>query len=683
MCIRDSIIENQSRQPLKLKKNQVVGHLVPAQPIELTEEVGPSKENAAPVVSSIRNSSGLERTLRLLGAANIDEDYLTKSQQSTLEGLIKANASIFALDQSELGTTDIVTHVINTGDYPPIRQHPRRTPFALRGQVTKMVQDMLENGVVRPSSSPWASPIVLVEKKDGTFQFCVDYRRLNSVTKMDVFPLPRIDDTLDLLSQSKYFTTLDLMSGYWQVQMDKDSQEKTAFTTHAGLYEFRVMPFGLCNVPATFQRLMETLLADLVRDRCVVYLDDILVVGETFEAHLENLQKVFDRLQQANLRLQPKKCYFASPQVDYLGYRVSGEGLSTDPRKTAAIEKFATPTDVKSLRSFLGLASYYRRLVPCFSKVASPLHHLTRKDAPFVWTDECELAFSQLKALLTSATVLAFPHFDREFLLETDASGLGLGAVLAQKQDDGLVRPIAYASRTLQPHENNYGSTEMEALAVVWAVKHFRHYLYGHRCQVYTDHEALKSLLNTPHPSGKLARWGLALQEVDIQINYRPGRVNQNADALSRQPLPADSACGQPFGIIAALSPSVPPKGGDVDLAAQQRDDPELAEIIDYQCNGTLPGDSKHAKELVLTQSQYTVVDQVLFHVEKDKTLRVIPPSSARENLFADAHSGPFGAHLREAKIHGQLSRHYWWPKMRADIENWCRGCLTLSLIHI
>ena len=268
--------------------------------------------------------------------------------------------------------------------------------------------------------------------------------------------------------------------------------------------------------------------------------------------------------------------------MDYLGYRVSGEGLSTDPRKTAAIEKFPTPTDVKSLRSFLGLTSYYRRFVPCFSKVASPLHHLTRKDAPFVWTDECELAFSQLKALLTSATVLAFPQFDREFLLETDASGLGLGAVLAQKQDDGLVRPIAYASRTLQPHENNYGSTEMEALAVVWAVKHFRHYLYGHRCQVYTDHEALKSLLNTPHPSGKLARWGLALQEVDIQINYRPGRVNQNADALSRQPLPADSDCGQPFGIIAALSPSVPPKSGDVDLAAQQRDDPELAEIIDY-----------------------------------------------------------------------------------------------------
>lgn len=251
--------------------------------------------------------------------------------------------------------------------------------------------------------------------------------------------------------------------------------------------------------------------------------------------------------------------------------------------------------------------------------------------------------------------------------------------MLAQKQDDGTVRPIAYASRTLQPHETNYGSTEMEALAVVWAVKHFRHYLYGHKCNVYTDHEALKSLLNTPHPSGKLARWGLALQEVDLSINYRPGKVNQNADALSRQPLTTEAECEQPFGIVANLHPTVPPEGGEVNLPMQQRADPELVEIIDYITKDTLPEDPVRARKLSLTRSQYTVIDKVLYFVEKDKTLRVIPPASSRRQLFDDAHSGTYGGHLREAKIHGQLSRRYWWPKMRADIEEWCRACLTCA----
>ena len=209
--------------------------------------------------------------------------------------------------------------------------------------------------------------------------------------------------------------------------------------------------------------------------------------------------------------------------------------------------------------------------------------------------------------------------------------------MLTQKQNDGTVRPIAYASRTLQPYEINYGSTELEALAVVWVIKHFRHYLYGHKCDIYTDHEALKSLLNTPHPSGKLARWGLALQEVDLSINYWPGKVNQNGDALSRQPLPTEAGCEQPFGIVANLHPTVPPEGGEVDLPTQQRLDPELVEIIDYITKDTLPKDPKHAQKLSLTRSQYTIVDRVLYYVEKDKTLRVIPPVSSRRQLFEDA----------------------------------------------
>ena len=366
---------------------------------------------------------------------------------------------------------------------------------------------MLGQGVVSPSRSPWSSPVVLVTKKDGSTRCCVDYRQLNSATKTDVFPLPRVDDSLYQLANSLFFTTLDLASGYWQVLVDANSREKTAFVTHSGLYEFAVMPFGLKNAPATFQRLMETVMASLIRNVCLDYLDDIIVTGKTFSEHLDNLRKVLTRLREAGLRLKPRKCFFAMWEVGYLGYRVSGDGISADPAKVQAVRDFPRPKDLKQTRYFLGLASYYRRFIPSFSKVATPLYALTIKDAPFEWTSSCEEAFTQLKTIRQFLLSLIFPVI----FAWRHASRLGLGAVLSQEQADGSIRPIAYASRTLQPHERNYAATEMEALGVVWAVRHFRQYLYGHRCHVHTDHEALKSLLNSPNPSGKLARWGLAI----------------------------------------------------------------------------------------------------------------------------------------------------------------------------
>ena len=295
---------------------------------------------------------------------------------------------MFALDETELCSTDWVTHSIDTGDQHPIRQPPRRIPYALRKKVEEMVGKMLDRGVIQPSRSPWGSPIVLVAKKDSSTCFCVDYRRLNAVTKMDVYPLPRIDDSLDLLAGSKYFSTLDLASGYWQVGMDRKSQKKTAFVTHSGLYEFQVMPFGLCNAPATFQRLMEAVLVGLAHNVCVVYLDNILVMGATFEEHLDNLSSVLTRLREAGLRLKPAKCHL----VEFLGHVVSATGVAADPAKVEAVKNYPTPTDLKKLRSFLGLASYYRRFIPHFSVVAGPLHALTHKDVPFEWTAACQSA---------------------------------------------------------------------------------------------------------------------------------------------------------------------------------------------------------------------------------------------------------------------------------------------------
>ena len=283
--------------------------------------------------------------------------------------------------------------------------------------------------------------------------------------------------------------------------------------------------------------------------------------------------------------------------------------------------------------------------------------------------------FCTTQSLLTNAPVLVFPDFEKEFVLETDASGQGLGAVLAQS---GAKAPIAYASHTLQKHERNYGVTELEALGVVWAVKHFRPYLYGHRCQVITDHEALKSLLNTPHPSGKLARWGLAIQELDLRILYRPGKSNQSADALSRLPMSTavegkkeEVTAKDGEGTVNALACDDSMK----ELGAKQDDDPSLLVIKRYLLAKELPSDEKVARELVLSGPQFEIIDNILYHVETDKTLRVIPTTDQREKLFEDVHSGLFGGHLRSAKVHEQLAEHFWWPTMRADIVKWCQAC--------
>ena len=567
---------------------------------------------------------------------------------------------MFALSNQELCCTDIATHSIDTGGANPIRQSFRRIPFALHSKVEEMVTAILDQGVIQPSHSPCASPIVLVSKKDGSTRFCVDYRRLNAATIMDVYPLPRIDECLDWLANNSWFSALDLASGYWQVQMESSSREKTAFTTHVSLFELRVMPFGLCNAPATFQRLMECVLAGLVGNCCLVYIDDILVMGSTVEEHRENLLQVLDRLRQAWLCLKPNKCTFFQKQVEYLGYIVSGAGISTDPSKVQAVQDFPVPSDLKTLRSFFGLTSYYRRFMPNYSALANPLYALTRKDITFECSDECQQAFDRLKESLPHAPILAFPDSTQDFHVEIDASDAGLGAILAQSGSSGGRRPIAFASHTLQAHERNYGSTELDVLGVVWAVKHFRQYLYGHRCHVYTDHEALKALLDTPHPSGKLARWGLILQELDLTIHYQPGRKNQRADALSRYPTGCQSVIEESFVVVATTSIEsgnvATGQGGESScqprtLEDRQRADPTLREFICYQEEGILPGEEQRAYPLVINKANYTMVDKVLYRVTSDHSLCIVTPNGDRHNLFQEAHEGTFGGHLGAASV--------------------------------
>ncbi|GBN43724.1 Retrovirus-related Pol polyprotein from transposon 297 [Araneus ventricosus] len=360
---------------------------------------------------------------------------------------------------------------------------------------------MVDNGIIEESSGPWASPIVLVKKKDGSTRFCVDYRKLNEITIKDSYPLPRIDDTLDALNGSQWFSTLDLKSGYWQVEIQPEDKEKTAFTTRQVLWQFKVMPFGLCNGPATFKRLMETVLRGLTSDACLVYLDDIIIVGRTFQEHLNNIS----------------------------------DGVKTDPEKTKAVVDWPRPETVHYLRSFLGLCTYYRRFVRNFSAIARPLHKLTEARSNFNWTEECEKSFNSLKQALITSPVLTYPRTDKEFILDTDASNEGIGAVLSQKIGNNECI-IAYLSKSLGKPERNYCATRKELLAIAKSIEHFHHYLYGRKFLLRTDHASLRWLLNFREPEGQIARWIQRLQEYDFEIQHRKGTSHGNADALSRRP---------------------------------------------------------------------------------------------------------------------------------------------------
>ena len=499
--------------------------------------------------------------------------------------------------------------------------------------------------------------------------------------KMCVYPLPRVDDILDTLGECKYFSTLDLSSGYWQIEMDAESAEKTAFSTHCGLYEFTRMPFGLCNGPATFQRLMEIVLAGLEWKCCVVYVDDILVCSKSLEEHKEHLQRVFERLRQAGLKLKPSKCSFLCREVVFLGHVISANGVSPDPAKTKKVRDYPVPVDVSSVRQFLGLASYYRRFVPGFSKIAAPLYALTKKSVTFSWSDECQKAFDRLKQLLCSAPVLAYPLFgsQHQFIVETDASVLGLGAVLSQKQPDGHTHPIAYASRSLHTHEKNYGITELETLALVWAVKLFKPYLLGHKTVVFTDHSACTSLLKAPHPSAKLARWAMAVQELDLEIKHRPGKSNSNADALSRNPV-GDA-------VVLAVQAEVaeedhpPPESVASEVKEQQRDDPECKAMLAYLEDGVLPEDSRLARKIALERPHFEVMDGCLYHENPHKPGKwcLVVPEKMKPRVLHDAHGGRFAGHFGEKRVYDLLRRYYWWAGMRADVRRHCHACLVCA----
>lgn len=577
----------------------------------------------------------------------------TSEEKQRLQKFLKQQMQRF---RDITGPTTLATHHIRLKQgIEPIKQRYRPRNPAMQQIIDNEIAAMERDGVIEPSHSPWNSPIVLTKKKDGGYRFCIDFREVNKVSEPDAYPLPQITATLDKLRGARYLTTLDLKQGYWQVPLSPASRPITAFTVPGrGLRQFRVMPFGLHAAPATFQRLLDHVLGPELEPYVFVYLDDIIIVNRTFEEHLQTLEEVFRRLRGARLRINTEKCQFCRTSLKYLGHVVDQQGIRTDPAKTSAVANWPTPTTIRQIRRFLGMASWYRRFVENFSTIAAPLTRLTRKNVRWTWGAKEDTAFQTLKQALISVPVLACPDFTKKFILQTDASNEGLGAVLTQNFEEGE-RVIAYASRTLNQAERNYSATELECLAVVWGIHRMRDYLEGYTFTVLTDHQSLRWLQKMESPSGRLGRWRFQLQQYNFDIRYRKGSSNQVADALSRQPE------------VSALTEGLAPQCNWYRrVEAQVRQQPH--EVPDYQIrNGRLIRHILHDLNFTETPAQ----DQWKFCV----------PREQRGKIIQEYHDKPTAGHLGIAKTIARIARRYYWPGMFRDIAKYVRSC-TNCLAH-
>lgn len=607
--------------------------------------------------------------------------------------LLQKNVSVFSTGEGDLGRTHLTLHKIDTGDAQPIKLPPRRVPIHLQQEVSDHLKQMLANNIIQPSHSPWAAPVVLVRKRDGGLRFCVDYRKLNDVTRKDAYPLPRIDDALDSLSKACWFSTLDLASGYWQVELDPEDKHKTAFITRQGLFEFNVLSFGLCNSPSTFQRLMDLVLADLQWTTCLVYLDDIIIFGRTFQEHLGRLDEVLTKLRQANLKVKPAKCSLFAKEVQYLGHIISAKGVKADPSKVEAVRQWPVPKNQTEVRSFVGLASYYRRFIRGFAEIARPLHQLTEKGRRFKWTEVCQTAFEHLKRSLMSSPVLAYPDPQKTFILDTDASDAGIGAVLSQ-EDEGQERVIAYASRALTKQERKYATTKKELLSMVTFIKHFKHYLLGKEFVLRTDHNSLKWLHNFQGLEGQLARWVEQLASFHYKIVHRPGRGHANADALSRLPafLPVTSvpppAFPTPEGkVICAVKSVCPgalsrPEEEEDELVQAQRKDGELQKILALKMEGRAgdqpPEDlQKYAPVWAQLQIQGSrLVRHPPLNSDAANRIQVVVPSSLVPQILSQLHNANTGGHLGVQKLQAKVKDRFYWVGWFGDVKRWCQECV-------
>lgn len=552
------------------------------------------------------------------------------------------------------GRTSKISLNIDTGNSKPIKQRQYPLSPYMSNILNKELDSMLELGVVEPSQSPWCSPVLLVKKSSGEYRFCFDGRKLNAITKHDSYPLPRVDRILSMLHEAKFISSVDLRKAFWQIPLDKSSKEKTAFAIPGrGLYQFCVVPFGLCNSAQTQQRLMDAVFGPKYEPNIFVYLDDIIIVSNTFEQHLKLLEEVKERLRDANLTINIKKCEFFKTSLKYLGYVVDYKGLRTDPDKVAAMVNYPRPTTTTEIKRFIGMCSWYRRFIAQFSSLVSPINDLLKgkkRKQGIDWTEEAERSFIKIKEALVSAPILCSPDFTKPFIIQSDASDVGIGGVLTQNIE-GTEKVIAFASRSLTRAERIQPITQRECLAVIFCIEKFRPFVEGTRFTVITDHFSLIWLHNLQNPCGKLSRWALKLQQYSFDLVHRKGKLNVVPDALSRIVHPE----------ITTLSIDL--RNLDkyyIDLRGKISQNPELYpkwkienkfvyKLCPNTCNALIPTNLSEWKLLI--------------------------PRSQRIDVMKTCHEPPTCAHFGFYKTFSRIQELYYWPKMRQDILKYVKSC--------
>lgn len=639
-----------------------------------------------PIVDDPQSESQTS-AVKLEDMVDLTDTHLSQAQRDALFVVLRKYERMF---DGHIGHTDLVTHRIDTGDSPPVRQGPRRVPPHLRDELRSQLDELVQQGILEEADGTWSSPVMLTKKKNSRWRLVVDLRRVNAITNLPAYPIPRIDDALEALAGSSYFCVLDMNSAYHQISIDPADRVKTTITTPFGNWQYRRMCFGLSSAPFTCAKLLNIVLGDLSPHKCVTYFDDIIVHGKTVDEVLSGLDSVLSRLSDAGLTLSLSKCQFFREETSFLGQVVTKGSISCDPVKIQKVRDWPEPRTAKELSSFLGLCTYFKKYVKDFAKIASPLFHLTNRDVRFEWTGVHAAAFEQMKAALTTAPIMALPRFGPDaglFTLDCDASNESIGCVLLQEQD-GVERVIAYDSKRLSKSQRNYSTTKKELLACVVFVQQFSHYLLGKKFRIRTDHSSLQWLLNFKNPSGMLARWIEILGNYQFDIVYRPGSQHTAADALSRRP---DGSCD-----VGCQTDPIPQTESDEHcrrvsaedwslsyIQAEQAEDPVIAEVTRLLSAGQRPRRSDVTQSLkpwVRQWPRLRLLKGVLFRVYKRKPgaserLQVVIPAHLVPGVLTCMHSGPSGGHFSQEKLQAQLQLRYYWPTMTSDVTEFCRVC--------
>ncbi|KAK2436721.1 hypothetical protein QL285_021693 [Trifolium repens] len=554
----------------------------------------------------------------------------------------------------------------------PISESPYRMAPAELVELKSQIEDLLEKGFIRPSVSPWGAPVLLVKKKDGRSRLCVDYRKLNKVTIKNRYPLPQIDDLMDQLKGASVFSKIDLKSGYHQIRVREEDVQKTAFRSRYGHYEYLVMPFGVTNAPAIFMDYMNRIFHTFLDKFVVVFIDDILIYSKDEEEHEEHLRLVLQVQRDRKLYANPSKCEFWMKTVNFLGHVISEEGISVDPAKIETVLAWKQPQTVTDIRSFVGLAGYYRRFIEGFAKIVAPMTQLTRKDQPFAWTEKCEASFQLLKERLTTSPVLVLPQSDEPYEVYCDASHQGLGCVLMQHK-----RAVAYASRQLKNHERNYPTHDLELAAVVFALKIWRHYLYGCTFVVFSDHKSLKYLFDQKELNMRQRRWMETLKDFDFTLQYHPGKANVVADALSRKSV---SVCSAQMASQQELLEEFRDLHLEVEFA------PGNLRLGMITISNGLMEDIASCQNDSLLMEKRALIDRgttTEFKVGSDNILRcngrvcVPDAKNLRNTVLEEAHKSKLSIHPGATKMYQDLRLDYWWPGMKRHVAEYVASCLT------